>query len=354
MPICPGLLRVGRGFPFSVAPVLLVWINRTILGMATLLQRTKLPDDITRYNTSAKPAVAAQPAAKLITGDAVTTQPAAAQQPSPGQQAQAAPKPAPTWRQGNSVSNGYQQDRASELYQRGMSSTNAARQAASDTRRVNAMWKNAPKVDEKSLSTWGKDSTGKFRMLKAGSATLGGVTAPTTAPKAAAVKVTASTARPAATMPQVAPSPTKMAAPAQRMRSSVAAPVARPAVNPMQSPTKQAAPGERFRSPMAPAAPQVTKPPVKAAAVSVKPAVALPSKRGLQDRMTSNFMGPNAKKVPVRKSMHRPVAGKPLAPSQPAPVAGFWRTLGNIISPTDPNRFDIPESDRPGFRRVGK
>jgi hypothetical protein len=356
--------------------------------MATILTSMKRPvgaklDPVPNLRSTAlapapklQPAPSLQSASKVITGTAVSqpAQPAAAQQPSPGQAAQAAPKPAPTWRAGNSVSNGYQQDRASELYQRGMSATQAARQAASDTQRVNAMWKNAPKVDEKSLSTWGKDASGKFKMLKAGSATPGGVTAPTTAPKAAAVKVTTPAARPAVAMPQVAPSPTKAAATVQSSplakRLGVAYGAAKNAATSLAGSAAKAAKGvaragwrampsvvNSAKASM-PVSREVTKraasqPQVKAA-VSVKPAVALPSKRGLQDRMTSNFMGPNAKQVPVRKSMHRPVAGKPLPPSQPAPASGFWRTLGNVFTgQDDPYRFTIPESDRQGYR-VGK
>jgi hypothetical protein len=67
--------------------------------------------------------------------------------------------------------------------------------------------------------------------------------------------------------------------------------------------------------------------------------------------MTSNFMGPDAKPGPARKPMQQPVASKATAQSQPAPVAGFWRTLGNAFTGQgDPNRFTIPESDRRGYR----
>lgn len=318
--------------------------------------------------TTLKPAPKLQPASmgpKVITGTAVSqpTQPAAAQQPSPGQAAQAAPKPAPTWRAGNSVSNGYQQDRTRELYQGGMNATQAARQGAADSQRMAAAWKNAPKVDEKSLSTWGKDSTGKFRMLKAGSATPGGVTAPTTAPKATPAKVAAPAARPAARQESplakswrqpITKQPTPMrtqsltqaagfatkspvkAAASSPLAASWKSPVV-PQPSPMRTQSLTQAAGFKAKA--------ATKPPVKAAAASVKPAV-----QPTAPARPVDVAAQNARAQSERRKQADAESGKRISEA----VGATWRTLGNIISPTDPNRFDIPESDRKGFRRVGK
>jgi hypothetical protein len=57
--------------------------------------------------------------------------------------------PTPAWQA--PPDQGYQKDRAAELYQKGMDSTMANQQANRDAARMNAAWKSAPKVGPKTL-----------------------------------------------------------------------------------------------------------------------------------------------------------------------------------------------------------
>jgi hypothetical protein len=75
----------------------------------------------------------------------ITAQPG--YRPSAKPPAPAAPKPG--WQA--PPDQGYQKDRAAELYQKGMDSTMANQQANRDAARMNAAWKSAPKVDPKTL-----------------------------------------------------------------------------------------------------------------------------------------------------------------------------------------------------------